>query len=331
MGESAGGVSVCYHLFSEEALFKRMMVMSGTNLLMPPVTEKNAGEGWEGAMHALGLRGLGGEEQVKALRGMEAMEMVRKLTQAGTSFTPVLDNDLCPTHFTFASMRDGTTDLPGKQWCEAAVIGDCQFDGSIQALRLAGREKDIGSNFCTSIRSNLPDEVASDLLAAYNLHPNLDDEEGLLRVLQVANDLNFYIPTLALAESLGDDVKKYLYRFNTPNPWPGRWKGYATHILDLAFLLQNFNEFLDETQRALAEGFARDVIAFVNGGEPWKEWRDGDRVAKVLGPVERSEVVADVAERVGRRGVMLQLGEKVGLDRLSDAFSAFMKGTPLPN
>ena len=67
------------------------------------------------------------------------------------------------------------------------------------------------------------------------------------KILELANDLNFYIPTLTLNSNLSRHMKTYTYRFNEPNPWDGPWKGYTTHALDIVFLSQNFNEFLDET------------------------------------------------------------------------------------
>jgi len=40
------------------------------------------------------------------------------------------------------------------------------------------------------------------------------------------------------------------------------------------------------------------------------------------------EEVEDVPDKVGRRSVMLEFGEEVGLDTLNDAFSDFIQGPP---
>ena len=323
MGESAGGISVCYHLFSKEPLFRRMMSMSGTHLLAPPITSDEAEKNYTGAMKALGLR----EGDIDGLLAVDAMTMVTKLTQSGFQAVPVLDNDICPTTFSFASTMNGTTDLPGSKWCEAAVIGDCQFDGNIRILSFAGQKEGIARTFCSSILKSLASSpgVAGELLTAYGLSPELDDTEGMFRVLQVANDLNFYLPTLAIAQGFEAHMKTYMYRFNEPNPWDGPWKGHATHILDLCFLLQNFNEHLDDAQKNNAELFAKDVIKFVNGEEPWTRWQSEERIAKVLGPSGKAEVIEDAPEKVGRRSVVLKLGEQIGLDKLNEAFNGFMK------
>ena len=323
-GESAGGISVCYHLFSEKPLFKRVISMSGTQLLMPPITPEVAEGHYERALKALNLQD--GDEAVEALtQGFDGKELAQKLMGAGIPNLPVLDEDLCPSTFTFRSIETNQTPLPGRKWCAAAIIGDCQFDGSIQSLRLNHRKAGIASAFCASISSSLSPHpgLAEKIFDAYALTPETPDEEAFESVLRVANDLNFYLPTLSLAQNLSvAGCKTFMYRFNEPNPWDGQWKGQATHILDITFLLQNFNEFLGEEQRRVAEGFAKDVVGFVNGGEPWGEWG----VAKVLGPGGRVEVVEDAAEEVGRRGVLLTLGREVGLDTISEAFDGFMKG-----
>ncbi|KAK3686804.1 hypothetical protein LTR37_019437 [Vermiconidia calcicola] len=332
MGESAGGISACYHLFSKEPLFKRMMPMSGTMLLVPAVTPEVADANYADAMKALGLGGDHGD--VENMVKMDAQEFVVRLARAGTPALPVLDDEICPTNFDFASIMNDKTSIPGQQWCEAVIIGDCAFDGNIQGLRFGHRKKGCADAFCKSITNTLGSSnsgTAEKLLSGYGLKPDLGDDEGFFKILQVANDLNFYIPTLALAQNLSKHMETYMYRFNQPNPWEGPWKGHATHILDLTFLLQNFNEYLDESQRGSAEQFAKDVIRFVNGQDPWTAWKrsgESQGEAKVLGPNEKMEVVEDVPEKVERRSIILDLAREVGLDKLNDALNAFLNTTP---
>ena len=332
MGESAGGISVCYHLFSKEPLFKRMMSMSGTQLLMPPMRPEEAEANWLKALEALGL--VHNDNPVQALLNMDGKEMMGKMMQAGIPFMPVLDGDLCPTNFDFTSITNKKTEIPGEQWCEAAILGDCQFDGNIQGLRLAHRKKGIAQQFHDAISKGLSDSpnIANRIFAAYDLSdPEMEDDEAFFRVLQVSNDLQFYIPTLTLAQRLEPHMKTYMYRFNEPNPWDGTWKGHATHILDLAFFLQNFNDFLDPPQREMAENFAKDVIRYANGKDAWDQWsQQGNRVAKVMGPKGKVEMMEDTPENVGRRRIMLELGGEAGLDKLNEAFSYFMRTAPPP-
>ena len=328
-GESAGGISVCYHLFSKEPLFKRMISMSGTQLLVPPITPEAAEANYERAIKALGYQD--GERAVGALTSrLDGKEMVGKLMGAGVPFVPILDDEICPTPFSFQSTHDGETAIPGQQWCEAAIIGDCQFDGNIQGLRLAHRKKDIASAFCEAMSSSLFSHpgLADRLCSSYELDRSTPDDAAFEKVLRVANDVNFYIPTLTLAQNLSTaGVNTFMYRFNEPNPWEGPWKGHATHIIDIIFLLQNFNEFLGEEQKAMAEEFGRDVVSFINGKAPWTEWKK----AKMLGPEGKTEIIDDEPPKVGRRDIMLELGKEVGLDTLSQAFDGFLKGAKEPH
>lgn len=323
-GESAGGISVCYHLFSEQALFKRMVSMSGTMLLMPPISLDEAEENYDSALKSLGLAE---DTAINQLLRMDGSELVGRIMKSGTRLVLVEDGEICPTSFSFASMAEGNTSIAGKQWCESAMVGDCQFDGNIQALRLMHKKKDIAKSFCSIINDsfNSHSGLADRLLSAYGIVPDSADDEALFKILQVANDINFYIPSRLLASALSAEIETYQYRFNEPNPWDGPWKGHATHILDIAFLLQNFNEYLDDEQSSVAVSFAEDFVAFIHGSSPWTAGAD---VAKVLGPKGKVEVVDDEPQKTGRRRVILELGEQVGFDVLNDAFNAFMRAPP---
>ena len=305
-----------------------MMLMSGTILLMPPMPPQFAEQQYARAMGILGLESTSPEDRVKALLSLPASELTQKLMSIPNM--PVVDGDLCPTSFTFESVASGKTTLPGAEWCEAAIIGDCQFDGSINALRLGGRRKNIGAAFCSSMTSSLAStpEIVNKLFSAYGLTSDLADDEAYVKVLRVTNDIQFYAPTFLLAQNLEKKTRIHMYRFNEPNPWDGPWKGEASHILDLALLLQNFSEFLDGPVRAMGEEFALDVIAFVHGKDPWARWREGEKLAKVLGPQGKVEVVEDVPEKVGRRDIILRVADEVGYDKLNDALRSFMIAPP---
>ncbi|KAK5127009.1 hypothetical protein LTR85_008368 [Meristemomyces frigidus] len=328
-GESAGSVSCTYHLQSKEPLFKRVVLMSGTSLLMSPVPVEVAERSYQSAINALGLESATAEERIQALLRIDATELRSKLMTV--PMLPMVDDELPLASYTFADFAIGKTNLPGAEWCESVMTGDCQFDGNIQGLRLMHRKQGIASAFCQHMQTAFSTaEIMDKLLQAYNLTPDLDDDTAFFRVLEVANDIGFYAPTVAYAQAQSKDVETYMYRFNEPNPWDGPWKGHSTHILDIALLFQNFNEYLEPAQRELAETFAEDVFTFACGKEPWQAWENGKRVAKVLGPQGKTEVVEDQPEKVGRRKVLFDLAEEVsgGMDHLAEAFNGFLRGTP---
>lgn len=333
-GESAGGVSVSYQMFSKMKLFKRVVCMSGTSLLMAPVPLEFANANGKKVMEVLGLKGKSTEEQVEYLRTTDALNLRTKLMTV--PMLPVADPDSDPplVGHSIEEWRSGKVNIP--QHVESMMIGDCQFDGNIQALRIMHRKKGIAKAFCTHIKSSkLPPDVGDKLLAGYGIKSDLDDEEAFLRVLEVANDVGFYVPTNAFAETFAAKgaQKAYVYRFNEPNPWDGPWKGCANHILDIAFLFQNFSEYLDEQQRTAAEQFAEDVFKFCYGEAPWEAWKSDKRVAKVLGPNGKMEVTEDVPGKVGRRSILFDRAEEIGvevqgMDKICDVFNAFLRGPP---
>jgi carboxylesterase type B len=169
----------------------------------------------------------------------------------------------------------------------------------------------------------LPEAIASRLFDSYGITPSTEDVEAFEKVLQFGGDMSFYAPTLAFAQSMEKIMPVYMYRFNESNDWPGPWQGRSTHIHDLTYLLQNFNDHLDDAQTRLAEEFAADVIAFTNGQAPWQRWTNNQKTAKVFEVGSKGEV-EDVPEKTGRRSVVLDLADEVGFDALKGAFVRFM-------
>lgn len=159
------------------------------------------------------------------------------------------------------------------------------------------------------------------------------EDEAFLGILKFCHDIAFYIPTVALATAWQQQSgSAYLYHFNEPNPWEGMWKGVASHITDVAFLWQNFNQFLTSSQQAVGRQFATDVIAFVNGEAPWQpfESEEGKPTTRVYGPSDHDIVATTTAEKTeetGRRPVIWDLIGSVSADRLLAVVHSFLAGS----
>lgn len=156
-------------------------------------------------------------------------------------------------------------------------------------------------------------------------------------VLDLGNDITFAIPVTAFAQawlaSSVPDTKAFVYHFNCPNPWDGPWKGHASHVLDIAFALQNYREYLSPGQRLCAEKFACDIIHFVHGADPWDAWGNGGEAASMVyfAPIEGKKdesrsVSGEDLEQTGRRDVLQKLATGEVLDRIMDAWQMFMAG-----
>ena len=191
-------------------------------------------------------------------------------------------------------------------------------------MGLFSKKKDLASSFSSCAQSFFDSNngVASRLLHCYDITPELDDQTALLRLLQFGSDIGHQAASLALAEKVPGDA--FVLEFSEPNPWDGPFKGHSNHILDISFLLQNFNEHLNATQKASAVQFAKDVIAFAHGEEPWKPFSASRGIAKLHGG-QRQYFEGPEATST-RFQEMVDIGKLVGLDTLSGLWASFAFG-----
>lgn len=195
-------------------------------------------------------------------------------------------------------------------------------------MGLFQRKNGIGAAFATYVRTQLArySAEAERLLRAYGIgiDDGQDDTESLIRILTFASDIGYRAPAYALARSFPGEA--FLLEFSEPNPWGGAFKGHTTHVLDVAFLFQNYNDRLDAQQAATAVQLASDVIRFVHGIAPWTQFsasgpgavaviKNGNRVCKDI-----QNVTTD------KYGALEEIGVIVGYDCLADIVVSFVFG-----
>jgi hypothetical protein len=91
------------------------------------------------------------------------------------------------------------------------------------------------------------------------------------------------------------------------------FKGRSTHMLDAAFLFQNFDENLSDEAKITARGLGADFVAFAYG-RAGSGWERGE--TKVYGPETDGQHRLEILSREG----------KVDLDALSAAWDLFLSG-----
>lgn len=129
-GMSAGGACVTYHLDSDEQLFKRAIVMSGTCLLIQPLPYELHEQNYQQAIAALGLTNASSEERIRALLETPGDDLVAKIPPTVLA-VPAIDGTMVTSPVTYAQVADKNSDFPrGKKWCEDLMIGDAQMDVS---------------------------------------------------------------------------------------------------------------------------------------------------------------------------------------------------------
>ncbi|KAF2121851.1 carboxylesteras-like protein [Lophiotrema nucula] len=331
-GESAGAVSVLSQLSSEESLFKRGISMSGTPVMLKPLELPRAEANYAVIMKALGLEDISLEGRIQKLKTVSPEELIAKTPMSAPTI-PYLDGDVVPFKTTFRSLKRVSEKdapiVPGRQWCEELMIGDCQHDGTIFFyMGLQPRLAGIASAFCASLSKNLANpSSAHSIFTAYNISPETSDEEATKKVFEFATDIAYVYPALAFACSWPGKV--YYYNFNEPNHWEGSFKGHSTHGLDAALVFQNYNEKLEPEAKKVAIEFAKDFIDFANGTTPWKQFDKQEGFTKAFGPSDQgvSKIVGQNGYGQGRRDALGKLSSegKVDLDELSLAWDAFIR------
>jgi carboxylesterase type B len=209
------------------------------------------------------------------------------------------------------------------------LVGSTKHDGSVFLfMGLAQRKHGIASALTSSLNEHLSADAARAILDAYDITPTNEDDEALQRIIDLATDIAYVAHALAYASAFPG--RSHLYKFDELNPWDGPLKGWSTHLLDAAYLFQNFNENLSETAREVAKTLATDFVRFANGVEPWVEYTKEKGAYRVYGPSEKCVVGAAEGNRwrKGRRNMLWRLSAsgKVDWDAVSVAWEMFVAG-----
>lgn len=318
--------AVLHQLHSQEPLFKRCISMSGTPIMLKPLSPLVTEQSYGTIMKELGLENASIEERIERLKNISPEELVAK-TPMNLSLLPYIDGDIVPARISFAKLAaDHST--AGSGWCEEMMIGDCQDDGNVFVhMGLEAKKAGIAQTLSTSLHTHLPADAAAAVLHAYKIdpEPTTFDELAMMQIVELATDIAYSAPALAYARSFPG--KTYRYHFNERNPWVGPFSGFSTHMLDAAFLFQNFNENLSPQARKVAQGLAADFIKFANGVKPWPEHSRPAEFARTYGPSHKY-VIDVVGWGKGRSKALWKLAEegKVNLDDLSGAWDIFIAG-----
>ncbi|CAI7573943.1 unnamed protein product [Penicillium viridicatum] len=279
----------------------------------------------------LGLTNVTTEARIQALLETPGHEIISKISDTALT-APAIDGDIVLPGMTFADVEKCRSDVPkGKAWCRELMIGDAQTDSSIISVLEPNLKTNCAKRFSAAMRTVLaahPNE-ADRILAAYGVTEETSDSNALLSVLDYLNDIMFFAPVLAFAR--GWNGNAHVYYFNEGNPWKGTWKGRATHILDLAYLFQNFREFLTSDQQNVGIDFAEDIFKFCHGISPWPAVTEGNFdtgfSARVYGSSDKGVASSIVNQAYGgetmRRDALRNLAPGVSLDDLAEVFVAF--------
>ncbi|USP74119.1 para-nitrobenzyl esterase [Curvularia clavata] len=331
IGESAGGVSGTLHIQSEELLFQQLVAMGGTSLLLKPLSPPVSEIMYASVLERLQIDSKQSpEDQLKSLLAITP-ETILSSVGPDLSLLPVIDGNIITSDIKFAqwSSPNIAAAAPGIKRCRRVMFGDCQFDGSIMAFVLMPRKDNLVESFQTAMKAYVSDKPTDlePIYKEYDISSGTPSENVMKNILRFINDVQFYIPVVTMAKAWPGSA--FVYHFNERNPWEGPHKGEANHILDVAFLFQNFNDYLEVDQVKSAQRFGRDIITFVNGEDPYPKYNPQSGGAQVYGSPfgpQGGFVISVNPADYGRRAFVWQLGSKLGWDKLSTALDRFIAG-----
>lgn len=170
-------------------------------------------------------------------------------------------------------------------------------------------------------------ELVSTILADYGIRKEDPGEEAFHKIVAVLTDVAFYAPTLIALKGWPNANGRYLYHFNAANSFPGPLQGQASHILDVAYLFQNYNQFLSEADVKVAERFGSAIISFTNDGTVgWKPWSEQEpENYQVFGQTSQTATFG-VERDAKRRPFIPKILEKYSYDLVWGALQAFLGG-----
>ncbi|KIV94100.1 hypothetical protein PV10_05255 [Exophiala mesophila] len=187
LGQSAGGASLTLLLQSEEALFQHLVIMSGTCLLLRPVSGEVHEAIYQEFCEAQGLDKMPGQERIKAIEELDSFHLFSN-TPPSIPPLPMIDGDIVKVALTFDDIEQwsthGSSSIPGLGWCKELLIGDCQMDGHIYQLALNHRKRGIARAFEESLKRSCShqDDAVISLFSDYQINESISDDDAFWNI-----------------------------------------------------------------------------------------------------------------------------------------------------
>lgn len=315
------------HLLNQESgdfdLFHRAICLSGNIMAAAVFPEAVAQHAYKQVLQCLDVDPtLSSEGQVAALVQVASEDLLTKIPPS-VPLGPIVGEDGLPSFAVIEAESPVQHTVP-------LMIGSTDFDGAIfEVLGIfAGRDEgSLAEDFSKVLQRFVPErqhtEVAQ-LLELYGIKtfPASDTQQVRLGILQFGTDLKYFASAIAYATSWPSE--SWLYYFNEQNPWNGPHKGRSAHCMDIAYLFLNYRDLMSEAQLEVATGFARDVIGFVYGEQPYTEFRSS-REMKIYGGSMEGNVKGQCVNEgvIGPSSEVRKLWDEIGLDVLAQAWDAY--------
>ncbi|KAF2267661.1 hypothetical protein CC78DRAFT_577041 [Lojkania enalia] len=197
------------------------------------------------------------------------------------------------------------------------------FGGDSSNVTSFGESAGAAPSSCASLTKSLSrSEAVEVVFNAYDITLSTLDDGAMKNLIEYITDLGYVCPALALTRAWSG--KAYYYNFNEANPWNDLCKGFSMHMLDAAFLFQNYNKKPTPKAREAGVQLGKDLIKFTGGIAPWQKSDEEKVFVRLPGPSEEmvASTVGGSGWRNGRRHIIFkpQQEGKVDLDGLRMAW-----------
>jgi carboxylesterase type B len=313
-GESAGAISLSTLLCANidtEGLFTRVIIMSGEATL-----RKSRNEWWHNQLYNdqatfFHLQATDAAGLKSKLLTTVAEDLTHHLPLAN-HYCGYVDGKWLKKDANITLLANGQEPEHKPDWCRDFVIGDAAHDGTVLKARIVDQPH-VLDRLKAACNKYLTTDETKRLLSAYKLDSDVSAQQVRTAALSLASELRFYDPVRRVHQgwkTAKPPKNASRYHFHVLNPFEGEYKGIVSHELDVAFLLQNFNDQLDEKNCKVAQAMADHFIGFANG-ETWAA--EGKIIVfEREGVLEVDEEEYDQVYRKGRGKVLGSIGaEKV--------------------
>ncbi|CZR59010.1 uncharacterized protein PAC_08902 [Phialocephala subalpina] len=287
-GISAGSASIHYHILSEQPLFDRAIMMSGSAPVLGPLPAKLFGKAWDDMCEGLGVQDLGLDDRLEKLRSLDAIDILKTYTKAPMG--PMADGVYLPLKWDMFAKQEGSR-------CKSLILGDVGCDGIVVDY-ISSRVPQ--SRFLHHIENIFTStEEADTFMAHFGLQKETMTEQKYRDALRFFfSVMLFQYPNLNIARNFGG--KAYLYHFEQPSVFEGFTKGLSFHGQCATYLYQNKNELLPEDHVKTAEQMAKIWTGFASGKTSmlWEEFQKKESFMR-FGP--REHILTNVDEDDTRR------------------------------
>lgn len=273
VGESAGSISISNQLLSAHPpIFHRAVCMSGLSAAIPAWPIETHERVFKATCHHFNIDPFD-TCALDKLRHIPEQDLANATPEiqgvpSGTG-NPCLDS-------WFYALDPKELHEP-PSWLKSLMLGDVYHEGIIFHLNMLDETYDSIRN---TLQARINDIKSTDqILAEYEISPDLPHETLLERTEHMCGDAIFKIPNYVLSQispQLRDRGTLFKYHFDQRSRLENPLEGTAYHAHELLYLFGNLDNELNEDERYMAREFASAWIRFIHGDLPWEREGEGD-------------------------------------------------------